>query len=521
MKTMGFRPHRSVEATPSIDTKDAFEHTLFSGATGNGKTSCGIYPILKSRIEAGYGMLIYDEKAKEHRSVKYLAHQCGRLEDVIEIGKPHGHYLNILSNMSEKQLEKFAHTLIKESSDPFWSDGGSTLMVDIINYLTKLKSLHAYARKAFGIDDFDMLQSTPDVDNRYELEIPTTTLTMKELGRYVKILKNYIMLVGKSEEYVRDIVKKSIAAGYTNGLDPIQMNLKLQEFDDRVYELNQITETLKGSQAKNSPGEASGFNGLVFMIAASISSLIRNEYINEPDALDIADLLNQGKIVIINTESFPNSVLSIMLDKTLDYLAMRAKYHNPHPISIVIDEANRVLGRESDVRTDILRSSKVEIIMAIQNDEQMIRKMGNVYWEAMKQNFKTQISFQGKTDHPQVFKAYDEISQSELTMDAIFFDESKLDATELIYQKIHNHYQTYIQNEYEILVYDHLHFSTLKQLIFRNIKTNEERQVRYIFPIPGKTRRISEYMNIYYALHDQHKELRLSQGEEEHEPLAG
>jgi hypothetical protein len=71
-------------------------------------------------------------------------------------------------------------------------------------------------------------------------------------------------------------------------------------------------------------------------------------------------------------------------------------------------------------------------------------------------------------------------------------------------------------------VYDHLPFTASKQLIFRNIKTNEERQVRYTFPIPGKTRRISEYMNIYYALHDQHKELRLSQREEEeHEALAG
>jgi len=501
MKTMGFLATQSSNTTTS-DSFGRFEHTLFSGKTGDGKTTCGINPVLESRIKAGFGMLIFDEKAKEHRVVKNLAHKHGRLEDVVEIGKPHGAKINLFSNMSEKQVEKFARSIIKNASDPFWSDGGVGLFVDLSTFLMRLKALHKYAREEFGITTTVMSQTAPDKDVTYHLDIPLEPLTMREFGHYVKKLKNYIMLIGTAQKYVDDIKKQVVVCLHEMGLTTLLARKKLTDFDALVYELEEIVETIKGSKVKQDTTEASGFNGMLFMIQASISGFMKNPYCNEPNSHDIAGLLNEGKIVVINSESFTGPVLSVILDKTLDFLSLRAKHKDPLPVAIVIDEANRVLGNGNDIRTDILRESKVEVVMAIQNDEQMIRKMGEITWSSMKQNFKTQISFNGQSEKAGVFKAYDEISCSNMQRNAMFFEEKELDITEILYQEMHGHYAAYQTSKAELMIYDHLFYDISRMLIFRNINTKEERHVHYQFEIPNQEERLNNYFKALFALND-------------------
>ena len=492
MKTMGFLATQSSNTTIS-DSFGRFEHTLFSGKTGDGKTTCGINPVLESRIKAGYGMLIFDEKAKEHRVVKNLAHKHGRLADVVEIGKPHGVKINLFSNMSEKQVEKFARSIIKNTNDPFWSDGGVALFVDLSTFLMRLKALHKYAREEFGISSTVMSQSELYKDSTYHLDIPLEPLTIREFGHYVKKLNNYIMLTGAASRFVADIKKQAITKLHETGWTLAVARKKFTDFDALVYELDEIVETIKGSKVKNDASEASGFNGMLFMIQASISGFMKNPYCNEPNSQDIAGLLNKGKIAVINSESFTAPVLSVVLDKTLDFLSLRAKYKNAVPVAIVIDEANRVLGNGNDIRTDILRESKVEVIMAIQNDEQMIRKMGEITWSSMKQNFKTQICFNGQSEQSGVFKAYDEISCSNMQMNAMFFEEKELDETELTYQAKHGHYAAYQTSKEELMIYDHLFYDITGKLIFRNINTKEERHVHYQFEIPNQEERLDQY----------------------------
>lgn len=504
---MGFLATQSSNTT-TPDSFGRFEHTLFSGKTGDGKTTCGINPVLESRIKAGFGMLIFDEKAKEHRVVKNLAHKYGRLADVVEIGKPHGAKINLFSNMSEKQVEKFARSIIKNSHDPFWSDGGVALFVDLSTFLMRLKALHKYAREEFGITTTVMSQKAPDNDATYRLDIPLEPLTMREFGRYVKKLKNYIMLIGTAQKYVDDIKNQALSKLHKMGLTTLLARKKLTDFDALVYELEEIVETIKGSKVKQDSTEASGFNGMLFMIQASISGFMKNPYCNEPNSQDIAGLLNDGKIVVLNSESFTATVLSVILDKTLDFLSLRAKHKDPAPVAIVIDEANRVLGNGNDIRTDILRESKVEVIMAIQNDEQMIRKMGEITWSSMKQNFKTQICFNGQSEQSGVFKAFDEISCSNMQMNAMFFEEGELDETELTYQAKHGHYAAYQTSKEELMIYDHLFYDITGKLIFRNINTKEERHVHYQFEIPNQEDRLNEYFMSLFALDDMDKEIK-------------
>lgn len=507
MKPMGFIASQS-SSTSTNDPFGKFEHILFSGKTGDGKTTCGINAQLDRAIKAGYGMLVFDEKAKEHRVVKDLAYKHGRLEDVIEIGKPHGEKINLFSNMSEKQIDKFGASLIKHSHDPFWSDGGRMMFVDLVMFLNRLKALHTHAREVFGISSTVMSQTAPKDDGSYTLEISLEPLTMREFGRYVKKISNYIMLTGLAKRYVEDIQKQVLHSlkGSRWILEKDKVKQRFAKFDTLIYEIEESIEAIKTAKVKRDVGEASGFNGILFMIQASVSQVMKNLYCNEPNSQEIAQLLGEGKIVIINSESFTNSVLSVILEKTLDSLSLRAKYPHCNPVCIIIDEANRVLGEGSDVRTDILRESRVEVIMAVQNDEQMIRKMGEVAWSSMKQNFKTQISFHGQSQPPGVFNAVDEISGKALTKHALFFDEKDLDETELQYQSMHGHYASYQTSRDELMIYDHLLYEMRQVLVFKNITTQECREVNYRFTIPNQEERVNKYLKSLLTLEEEEKE---------------
>jgi hypothetical protein len=242
---------------------------------------------------------------------------------------------------------------------------------------------------------------------------------------------------------------------------------------------------------------------------------MKNPYCNEPKSQDISGLLNEGKIVIINSESFTGPVLSVILDKTLDFLSLRAKHKDPVPVAVIIDEGNRVLGDGNDIRTDILRESKVEVVMAIQNEEQMIRKMGEITWSSMKQNFKTQISFNGQFEQSGIFKAYDEISETDTKMNALFFEENALDNTELAYQELHGHYAAYQTSKEELMIYDHLFYEITQKLIFRNVRTKEERQVHYRFEVPNQEKRLGQYLLELIALKERDKEIKKTEEDEE------
>jgi hypothetical protein len=338
---------------------------------------------------------------------------------------------------------------------------------------------------------------------------------MREFGGYIKKLKNYIMLIGAASHYVNDIKKQVLEKLNESGWTIEVARKKLTDFDALVYELEEIIEVIQGSKVKQDATESSGFNGILFTIQASVSAFMKNPYCNEPKSQDISGLLNEGKIVIINSESFTGPVLSVILDKTLDFLSLRAKHKDPVPVAVIIDEGNRVLGDGNDIRTDILRESKVEVVMAIQNEEQMIRKMGEITWSSMKQNFKTQISFNGQFEQSGIFKAYDEISETDTKMNALFFEENALDNTELAYQELHGHYAAYQTSKEELMIYDHLFYEITQKLIFRNVRTKEERQVHYRFEVPNQEKRLGQYLLELIALKERDKEIKKTEEDEE------
>ena len=157
MSQLGF--NRSSNTLPKVSVPiDEFKHALFIGKTGNGKTTGGINPVMDSRIAAGYGMLVFDEKGKEHRVVKSIADRHGRLCDVVELGKPHGIRVNLLSRLSERQMESFIRRLLKRSNDSYWTESSVNMVMALVRWLVAIKKLHAFGVEKFGMERAEPLK---------------------------------------------------------------------------------------------------------------------------------------------------------------------------------------------------------------------------------------------------------------------------------------------------------------------------------------------------------------------------
>lgn len=474
MSQVGF--NRSSNTLPKVSVPiDEFKHALFIGKTGNGKTTGGINPVIDSRIAAGYGMLVFDEKGKEHRVVKSIAERHGRLGDVVELGKPHGIKVNLLSNLSERQMESFIRRLLKRSHDSYWTESSVNMAMALVRWLVAIKKLHAFGVETFGMEKVELIETytEPKTSVKHDWSLALEPLTAKELSGYFNDAVAFALVSQWGKSYTEQLIHcilTSIKETHLNNPDIEQAMLIAEALIDEIEESQSV---LKGKMIKSDLSEASGNNGNYYMLSSVLSIVGSNLYVNAPGSQDLADLLALGKIVVINTESFSTPILSTLLDQTLESLSTRSKHKNVNPISIIIDEANRVLTADSDIRIDVLRESKVEVIMATQNHEQMISKMGDERWWSFAQNFNTRYHFMGAGAKGK-FKVLDELTDRELEAEPLFFQEEDLDNIEWVYQRMHGYYNNYTLNASKtIVLYDHILMEKENIILLYDLDTHQ------------------------------------------------
>jgi len=480
MATIGFQTN-SDQVPQAIVPLNDFKHALFIGRTGSGKTSGAVYPLIDSRMSAGHGMLIFDEKGKEHKAVKVFAHRHGRLNDVLEIGKPHGIRINLLHEMSTRQLERFVNQLIQGNDN--WMIGAVNMFLETIQWLRAIKSFYHFSINAFDLDEYPLsIDQGSEIHDKKAIKlihtVSTEPLTLTELSHYFKITVDYTMICQLGHEFSEIIADKikSKLSDITQIDDQLKQNL--HSADIHFEQLEKLSGKIKGYRIKVDASEASGNNGLYFMICSTIGSFANEKYINDPYGKDLAELLNKGKIIVVNTESFGDAVLTGTLTKTLASLTVRAKLKNVQPISVIIDEANRILTSDTDLFVDILRESRVEIIMATQNHEQMNLKMGNVKWASFSGNFNTRFLFLGPSTTRQGYHdVLDERTDQEMEAKAIFLRDNELNQVELEYQKMDHFYDQYKQSKNEISIYDHLLYERKNAILIQNLASGEMREV--------------------------------------------
>ncbi|WP_456322334.1 hypothetical protein [Hydrogenimonas sp.] len=386
MSLIGFLADEARGATGVVPFD--FLHGFVTGSTGSGKTATVIRPTLKDRIERGNAVVVYAYKGHEHRYVKHIAFKAGRLEDVVEIGKPHGVYINLLDTLDGRSLQKILHAA-NRSNDPYWSNSAARWAVAIVDVLNAIYNIEKWLVER-GLHEIKSVIH----DDRIIFGEKPSFKELKKIVNNPKSFKRFLAGLGLLEFRLGEMVKNGFpqTMGMGCGLPPGKEIGALDDEDLR-YEL-----AIKVMRFKNARGAISGItidvdsesgagnNGVLEVLYNAIVDLARKEFVNESEE-NLLEMIDRRKIIIVDIESLSTDIHSILLDSLLEKLSLRVRNGDPVPVTIIVDEANRVFPSDTDIHNDVLRESNNELILAFQNEEQMIRKFGEVGWDAAKENF--------------------------------------------------------------------------------------------------------------------------------------
>jgi len=433
----------------SIIVPETFTHSIAFGETGCGKTSSFIYPNLMKRLELGHGILVYDYKGKEHLSVKVLAEKAGRLSDVVEIGKPWGESINLIEKMDEDELDKFFDNILKHSDDnKYWQNSAKSLgqsllkvLKGIDNFATALSVLEGERREYIETDSIATEFKYPTKRNLDSLISICTTFEV--LGKFISSLSNL-------PSAIDTIVKESLVDNIQKGKDPKKLRPYYIQLLSAKQKLIEVIDESKN--ALKSFGEESNENltqNIMGSLTSPLLSLSQNDHFNSGE-FDITDALNEGKVVIVNVESLSNAVVETLNNSVLYELSKRTKSVQVHPVSIFIDEVQRVISQNTDLPIDVFREAKVDMFLATQNsallkdklkEDKFASLMGNLthkyyFKSSHDEELDTQIELHSLDTFEYITSEdlYDEVAKSR----ALFIkDEIKL-KVEFIYQKSMN-----------------------------------------------------------------------------------
>jgi len=411
---------------------DNFTHSYSVGSTGCGKTSSYIYPNLDDRIKNGNGIILFDHKGKEHQAVKYFAKKYNRLDDVIELSLPWSSSCNLVAYLNTKELKLFIEQIMSLGSEnDYWITSASNIIVSINNiiksYLDVIKST----------DDHNIQDTLYSAIKRHRLP---TRLTFADLADVVSSHQKLAQFVVSAkrvnnrfnaiiEGYIQDLVMQVEASEIKDMyLDVVTKNIHFTNVvKAETKSLRIFVDSNDGSP------KSTTLQTIILSMSSTFSAIATNEKINDYNGLDLAAELNKGKILIINSQELSNIVLGTLTSSILQELSKRVQQPNIRPISVFIDEAQRVVNKKMDLHTDVLRESKVEILLAFQNHNLMINAIGKDKFYALIQNLSSSYIFANSIDFNDyetskldTFEYYHKDTTTVNTAEPIFLDPDEL-----------------------------------------------------------------------------------------------
>jgi len=381
---MGFRVSEAVETKnlknciPSVD----FQHVLVEGATGSGKTASLILPTLEDRLRRGHTIIFFDHKGHEHKKVKSLANKLGRLENVVEIGKPHSAYINILAELDTVRLKEMIRE-VAGSRDPYWANSAAGLVEDIIVPLRKLYFIMELVKeyKVFQSAKLKIYDEFRSIGIDFDTKLSFQTIS--QIVSSPKALKKFKEVMGMFPQILKDTLHLDSEEGADEVQNKQQVYAKLLSLEKDMKAASRFILSEDKSDTN------SGNNGVLQVLDNAIASYAKKDYMNI-DECTISGLIDNNAIIIVDTQSFGDDILKIFFESMLKKAVMRLRTGTNTAMSIFIDEANRVLSPTLDLHSDILREASVELIIAIQNEEQMIAKFDSTRWASIRRNIKHQ-----------------------------------------------------------------------------------------------------------------------------------
>jgi len=432
MTTIGFkRPENDSDNAQELSTPiQDFRHILITGATGSGKTASLILPTLKNRILTNNSIIFLEYKGHEHRKIKYIAEQACRLNDIVELGKPTGSFINIMALFDSNMIHDTIINLCGgEGKDPYWSTSASQLAIRIVELQRKLQIISKLMIGDFNVaEDFFTLSLSDTIlkRNDYQILKISEEISFATLAKIIHTPSSIIHFFSsiKVLSAKLEIVIKKL---YKNLPPTTADESKLENLLSECILFSEMVSKYADFTLQNTD-ESSGNNGVLQILQNAISTLSTQDFINKNE-VDILKLIDNDAIIIIDVQSLNSHVYSIFIESILRRLARRIKYEVPKEVSVFIDEANRVITPKLDLQNDILRESNVELILAIQNEEQMQLKFGEIKWESIVSNIHHHFAINER--HTVWYNG-----QEQPKVKPLLFNEKTLDYAEYKYNRI-------------------------------------------------------------------------------------
>ena len=339
-----------------------FTHAAIIGETGCGKTTSMIYPNLLDRMQRGHGIFVFDYKGCEESAIMALAKRAGRLKDVVVVGTFLGEKINLIKDISGRDFKNTTSSLMK-TIDSFWQEYGANLTLSIFNFLKTLSEFADVARK-YNVRGFD---TAIKLSGTYPFNIHTIRNLTQELLKFNEFLAS---------------VKSDLRPNpyWING-EKKEVRLRFKDLLTARQNLIDIMDRFDVTKAKDNEKIANDFRNLSIM-ATVINELADDETVNA-DKNSISQYLNEGKIVVFNAINSSSQTLAMLLDSFIPSFIKRAGGENLIPISLFLDETAKIAGKNSNFHEEILRQSKVELILAFQNESTLKKELGYDKYEAL------------------------------------------------------------------------------------------------------------------------------------------
>lgn len=404
---MGFNTPKG-KYIKNIEVPKDFTNAIFFGRTGSGKTTGAILPVIQDRIKSDYGLLIYDFKGNLHLQVKYLANKFDRLDDVIEIGKPWGKNINILKYLTTKQFLEIVQSNTQAKTD-FWDIASKNLLEEIYNILKLEKYIYTQINKL--------------LNNEYKNEI--------NIKKIHKIINKPSNLKKFLEEYKKSKLKL-MHLEFENILNKTDNTNLIDTISKKIEELKESLELLSNFELVDD-GDDAGRNAVVSHLASYTINVASYDFLNK-DEFDIVNGLRDGKIIIIDVSNLTDNCLNL-INLGIYSSLQRVNEKNLKPVSIVIDEAQKILHKDYLPQTDVCRESRFEYIFSTQSDVLLRNKLTSDKYDELFENIITRCSFATNTnDLEETHEYIDSYFRSYFTT-PIFINDEDLFNIEIIYQK--------------------------------------------------------------------------------------
>src|SRR5574344_449978 len=467
--------------TKRIEVPKDFTNAMFFGRTGSGKTTGAILPVMEDRIKSDYGLLVYDFKGNLHLQTKYLANKYKKLNNVIELGKPWGKNINVMNFLTTKQMLQVVQSNSYDNN--YWDTASKNLLEGIYTILI----LEKYIFSKF--EEF--------LNDSY-----TDEISFKRIHNLINKptnLKNFLL------DYKNNKIT-SIEIKYEQLKNKIDNSGLLNTIFRKIKDLKDTLKSLENYELVDD-GDDSGRNGVVSHLSSYIGNIANNDFLNYDD-LDIINELRSGKIIIINVSDLTENSLNL-INLGIYSSLQRVNQKFLSPVSIIVDEAQKILHADYLPETDVCRESRFEYIFATQSPVLLENKLTTNKYKELIQNVITRMSF--ATNENDLYEPHIYIDTYYRTQYAepLFINDIDLFKVEVLYQKKLGIFDC-VEEDRKNIFYIKFDAKLYEQSkVYKVFKNHQREETDFFEKVDTLTINIEDYDNIQLSIDSLLEDIKL------------